>query len=92
MPAPCQCGAEACDEPSEPHPHARRPPQCYHDDSDPVEPDNLPVPPAGVPKPTVRQTHHHQPVNSGEDTKFFDIDDHSKVDEDDDDETERGDE
>lgn len=58
--APCQYGAEAPNKPSEPRPRAHHPPQCYHDDSDPVEPNNLPVPPAEVPKPTVRQMHRRQ--------------------------------
>ena len=49
MPAPHQCRAEAHDEPSKPHPCACHPPQCYCDDSDPVEPDNLPI--------VIHQTH-----------------------------------
>ena len=68
-----------------PHICARHPPQHYCDNSDSTrEPNNPPVPAAEVPDPTVRQTHCCQPVDSAQDAEYFDIDNHSKVDEDDD--------
>ena len=83
-PAPRQCGAEAHDEPSVPRICACHPPQRYRDNSNSTrEPNNPPVPAAEVPNPVVRQTHHHQPVDSAQDAEYFDIDNHSEVDEDD---------
>ena len=91
MPTPRQCGAEVPDEPPDPHTHAQCPPQCYCDGSDPIyQPNNPPVPAAAAPKPAVRQKQHHQVVDSGPDTKFIDINNHSKVDEEDVNETEGG--
>lgn len=82
-PAPHQRRAEAHDEPSVPHICARCPPQCYRDNSDSThEPNNPPVPAAEVPNPAVRQMHRCQPVDSAQDAEYFDIDNHSKVDED----------
>ena len=90
MPAPRQHGAEAPDEPPDPRTRARRPPQRYHDGFDPIcQPDNPPAP-AAVPKPAVRQKQRRQLVDSEPDAKFIDINDHSEVDEDDVDETEKG--
>ncbi|KIM58286.1 hypothetical protein SCLCIDRAFT_10275 [Scleroderma citrinum Foug A] len=90
-PAPHQCGAEAHDKPSVPRIRAHRPPQCYHDNSDSTrEPNNPPIPTAEVPNPAVRQTHHRQTVDSAQDTEYFDIDNHSEVDEDDNDDDNNG--
>ena len=90
MPAPCQHGAEAPDEPPDPHTRAWRPPQLYRDGFDPIcQPDNPPAP-AAAPKPAVRQKQRCQLVDSEPDAKFIDINDHSEVDEDDVDETEKG--
>lgn len=90
MPAPRQRGAEAPDEPPDPRTHARRPPQCYRDGFDPIcQPDNPPAP-AAAPKPAVRQKQRRQLVDSEPDAEFIDINDHSEVDEDDVDETEKG--
>ena len=85
-PAPHQHRAEAHDEPSVPCICAHHPPQHYRDNSNSTrEPNNPPIPAAEVPNPAVRQMHHHQPVDSAQDTEYFDIDNHSEVDEDDND-------
>ena len=90
MPAPRQRRAEAPDEPPNPRTHARHPPQCYRDGFDPIcQPDNPPAP-AAAPKPAVRQKQHRQLVDSEPDAEFIDINDHSEVDEDDVNETEKG--
>ena len=85
---PRQRKVEAHDEPSDPRTRARRPPERYHDGSDPVyQTDNLPVPAAAAPRPAVRQMQRCKPVDSEQDAEFIDINDHSEVDEDDVDET-----
>ena len=85
---PCQRKVEARDKPSDPHTRAWHPPECYCDGSDPVcQTDNLPVPAAAAPRPTVRQMQHCQSVDSEQDAEFIDINDHLEVDEDDVDET-----
>ena len=84
-PAPHQRKAEVSDEPSEPHGRNRRPPHRYRDGSKATqEPNNPPVPAAAaeVPNPAVKQMHCCQGVDSGQDAEYFDIDDHSEVDED----------
>ena len=84
-PAPRQRKVEVSDEPSKSRVRNRRPPHRYHNGSGAThEPNNPPVPAATaeVPNPTVGQTRHRQDVDSGQNAEYFNIDDHSEVDED----------
>ena len=70
---------------SDPCAHIRRPPERFRDGSNPIrEPDGT----AQAPKPTVKQTHRRQPVHPEQDAEYINIENHSDVDEDDDEEIE----
>ena len=84
---PRKCGTEPQDhhQSSDPRAHICRPPECFRDGSNPIrEPDGT----AQAPKPTVKQTHRCQPVHPEQDAKYINIENHSDVDEDDDEEIE----
>ena len=84
---PRKCGTEPQDhhQSSDPRARIRRPPERFRDGSNPIrEPDGT----AQAPKPTVKQTHRHQPVHPDQDAEYINIENHSDVDEDNDKEIE----
>ena len=89
MPAPRQRGTEVHDQPSDPNTRIRRQPSRFRNNANPIrEPSNPPIPAADASRPAMKQTHHLQPVRSERDTEYIDIENHSDVDEDDNEEGE----
>ena len=91
MPAPRQCGTEVHDQPSDPNTRIRRQPIHFRDNAKPIrEPNNPPIPAADASRPAMRQTHCLQPVHSERDAEYIDIENHSDVGEDNNEEVEEG--
>ena len=91
MPAPRQRGTEVHDQPSDPNTRIRRQPIRFHDNANPIrEPNNPPIPAADASRPAMRQTHRLQPVRSERDAEYINIENHSDVGEDDNEEVEEG--
>ena len=91
MPAPRQRGTEIHDQPSEPNTRIHRQPICFRDNANPIrKPNNPPIPTADASRPAMRQTHCLQPVRSEQDAEYIDIENHSDVGEDNNEEVEEG--
>ena len=91
MPAPRQCGTEVHDQPSDPNTRIRHQPSHFCNNANPIcEPSNPPIPAADASRPAMRQTHRLQPVCSERDAEYINIENHSDVGEDDNEEVEEG--
>lgn len=89
MPAPRQRGTKVHDQPSDPNTRTRHQPSRFHNNANPIrEPNNPPIPTADASRPTMKQTHHLQPVHSEQDAEYINIKNHSDVGEDDNEEVE----
>ena len=89
MPAPRQRGTEVHDQPSDPNTRTCRQPSHFRNNANPIrEPNNPPIPTADASRPAMKQMHHLQPVHSEWDAEYIDIENHSDVGEDDNEEVE----
>lgn len=95
MAPPRHRGTGVHDEPTEPRNRNRRLPERFRDNSDPIpesdnppEPNDPPVPAPEASKCAVKQVPRRWPVHSNQDTEFINIDEHSEVEDNDDDKAE----